>query len=116
MSIEIRISLRNTEGALLRTLGTLERRGFSLGAMQCQNEGGRIQMRVQVDPNGRSLDVMLRQLRKLYDVVEAGMDMSPELFVLPLREINVPQPSMSRRAMGFLGIPERVSNPQGRAA
>lgn len=107
MAIELRMLLKAAEGALIRVLGTIERRGFTLSRMSTQPKGSHTEMRVEVDPAGRSIEVLVRQLQRLYDVVEARFDVAPHAFALPAVAV-VPAPRHSRRGMSFHGIPERA--------
>lgn len=107
MAIELRMLLKAAEGALLRVLGTIERRGFALSRISTQPRGAHTEMRVEVDPAGRSIEVLVRQLKRLYDVVEARFDVATQVFALPA-VAAVAAPRQSRRGMSFHGIPERA--------
>jgi len=68
MEYSLNIQLSASEGAVLRTLGLIERRGFSLGkcAISAAGEGGR-SMEVTVSST-RPGDLLKRQLERLHDV------------------------------------------------
>lgn len=68
MEHSLDIQLSASEGAVLRTLGLIERRGFSLGkcAISEAGEGGR-SMKVTVS-SSRPGDLLKRQLERLHDV------------------------------------------------
>lgn len=110
MAIELRLLLQAAEGALIRVLGTIERRGFALGRMSTQPRGNQTEMRIEVDPQGRSIAVLVRQLKRLFDVVEARFDVAPQQTFVPLVTVAVPVERQNRRGMSFHGIPERAGN------
>lgn len=105
MAIELRMLLKAAEGALIRVLGTIERRGFALGKMSTQIRGAHLEMRIEVEPAGRAIDVLVRQLKRLYDVIEASFDVATHAFALPA---PLPQERSNRRGISFHGIPERA--------
>ncbi len=66
----IRIEFRCTEGALRRTLGVVEARGFSVRSMQMGSDGDSAVMTLalaSLDPF-RRIDTLLRQLDRLQEV------------------------------------------------
>jgi acetolactate synthase II small subunit len=71
MNISLKISLNNKEGALVRILGTIERRGhriLGLGS-RVSNPGEDIQeLFVEINCGERSPNVLVRQLERLHDV------------------------------------------------
>jgi len=109
--LELKLLLANAEGALLRVLGTIERRGFTLGAMSTRATPHGLQLTLSLPGDGRPADVLLRQIRRLHDVLEAALDVARPAFALPVSAIPppAPMPKASRRGMSFLGIPERIS-------
>lgn len=71
----LKIRLRQVEGAALRALGLAERRGFrvvSLTLDPCGPDSQRLSL-VVASPN-RSVQVLGRQLERLYDVLEVVLD------------------------------------------
>lgn len=106
MSIELKLQLKSAEGALIRTLGTIERRGFTLGSVQAREHNGGIELKVAVDAHGRSVEVLIRQLKRLYDVCDASFTVGARAFALPQRDAA---PAPSRRALSFFGIPGAAS-------
>jgi acetolactate synthase II small subunit len=58
------------EGAVLRMLGLVERRGFAVTAIAMANHSGTAEIAVDVEARdpGRRLDVVARQLERLIDV------------------------------------------------
>jgi acetolactate synthase II small subunit len=108
---ELTLTIAEAEGALLRVLGTIERRGFRLGALHTHSGDGAIHASLSVDSDGRAVEVLVRQLKRLIDVREAAVVMSRPAFRLPTREpapLRVPIP-LQRSGLSWLGIPERVS-------
>ena len=62
-----------SEGALIRVLGTVERRGYSLNTLHVEktaNENMQISMEVESD---RDANVLCRQLGRLYDVQNVNL-------------------------------------------
>ena len=110
--LELTLLLSHAEGALVRTLGLIERRGFRLGAMATRATPHGLQLTVAIAGDARPADVLLRQIRRLHDVLEAALDVARPAFTLPVSAIAPPLPTppkVSRRGMSFLGIPERIS-------
>ena len=109
--LELSLLLTNAEGALVRTLGLIERRGFRLGAMTVRPSVYGLQITLNVSADGRPPDVLLRQIRRLGDVREVSMDVARPAFTLPASAIAppAPTPKPNRRGISFLGIPERIS-------
>jgi acetolactate synthase-1/3 small subunit/acetolactate synthase II small subunit len=69
--MQLQISFRPAEGAVVRILGLIERRGFILRAIAVRAGDPDGAMRVDVaprDPQGRRLDVLARQVARLIDV------------------------------------------------
>lgn len=69
----IHIEFRPEEGALLRILGLVERRGFRVLAiaMETRPDGARASATLDIAPRdaGRQVDMLLLQLHRLFDVV-----------------------------------------------
>ena len=110
--LELNLLLANAEGALVRVLGLIERRGFRLGSMQTRATPHGMQLTMALAGDTRPADVLLRQIRRLHDVLEAALDVARPAFALPVSAIAPPIPAMpqpNRRGMSFLGIPERIS-------
>ena len=70
MSARIQIDFAPAEGAVLRMLGLVERRGFELRRIAMAEENGRGSLSLDVAPRdaGRRLDVIAGQLRRLHEV------------------------------------------------
>ena len=81
MNIKLRVTLKECEGALLRLLGTIERRGHRLvhlSSRQHSNAELSRNLSLDVDCRDRSPDVLLRQIRRLFDVLEASWYECPQ--------------------------------------
>jgi acetolactate synthase-1/3 small subunit/acetolactate synthase II small subunit len=72
VNARLMIEYVNSEGALLRLLGVVERRGFMIKsvAMNEHSDGALASLIVEVAPRGaeRRLEVLLPFVRRLYDV------------------------------------------------
>lgn len=68
MSVQFEIRLTPTEGALLRTLGLIQRRGFSVDEMALRNEHGGQLLSLSLESDGRCPNVLARQIARLHDV------------------------------------------------
>ena len=70
MNHHLQIHLKPTDGAVLRALGTIERRGFKLESMHvAEVKDGRQAMDIQVSSE-RNPQLLKRQLERLHDVVQ----------------------------------------------
>jgi acetolactate synthase II small subunit len=110
--LELNLLLANAEGALVRVLGLIERRGFRLGTMSTRPTPHGLQLTLSIAGDSRPADILLRQIRRLHDVLEAALDVARPAFTLPASAIAPPiaaMPKPNRRGMSFLGIPERIS-------
>ncbi|TVQ41889.1 MAG: hypothetical protein EA370_00985 [Wenzhouxiangella sp.] len=70
MSAHFEIHLKSAEGALLRTLGLVQRRGFRVAEMALRGDGDGQMLRLSVDGQGRCPDLLARQIMRLHDVAE----------------------------------------------
>ena len=66
----IELRLARAEGAIVRTLGLIERRGFSVTGIAMRSDAGSesLVLRLEVASDGRPFDVLLRQIQRLFDV------------------------------------------------
>lgn len=74
MASELTIRMRPSEGALLRVLGTIERRGFALNEVHTRSVSDGVELSMRIDADARPVEVLVRQLNRLYDVREAWLD------------------------------------------
>ena len=68
MSVHFEIRLKSSEGALLRTLGLIQRRGFAVTELALREAGDAQLLRVAVNGQGRCPAVLARQVDRLHDV------------------------------------------------
>lgn len=68
MSRRLQIELDTSEGALLRVLGTVERRGFALLAMRAGKPDEQRYLLQLTLEGARDAEVLCRQLERLVDV------------------------------------------------
>ena len=66
------LTLHNVDGALVRTLGMVERRGFSIRDVRARVEDDSIGVVLEVHSPDRQVDNLCRQIRKLHDVTAVG--------------------------------------------
>jgi acetolactate synthase II small subunit len=109
---EMNLLIANTEGALIRVLGTIERRGFALGAISSQHTAQGLRLSVSVEAEGRAADVLVRQLRRVIDIREVSLELPRPAFQLPPQPARAANASSmaasSRSGLSFLGIPDRI--------
>ena len=70
MKRTIELKLARAEGAIVRTIGLIERRGFTVTAITTRSDAGSetLILRLEVATEGRSYDVLIRQILRLFDV------------------------------------------------
>jgi acetolactate synthase II small subunit len=70
MNHTLRMNIQKVEGAIIRLLGLIERRGFSVTAMHAHSDDAsqQVEITVHVRAVGRSVETLTRQIEKLYDV------------------------------------------------
>ena len=70
MKRTIEVRLARAEGAIVRTLGLIERRGFTVTAIATRNDAHSemLILRLDVASEGRPFDVLIRQILKLFEV------------------------------------------------
>ena len=73
--LELSLTLAPAEGALVRVLGLIERRGFRLGAIRSEPSSRGLDVFLQL-PADRPGDVLLRQVQRLHDVRAASLDIA----------------------------------------
>ena len=71
---ELTLLLSDSEGALVRILGLIERRGFRLGAVRSEPTPGGMRLSLTLASYDRPADVLLRQVARLHDVLDAVLD------------------------------------------
>lgn len=76
MKYQLQIQLRSAEGAVLRAIGLMERRGFRLESCilaEAQGDGQLMEVMVSSD---RPIDLLQRQLERLHDVLWVEINVS----------------------------------------
>ncbi len=68
MTAHIEVHLKPAEGALLRTLGLIQRRGFSVTEMRLESVEFGQRLHCSVVGDGRCVDLLTRQIGRLHDV------------------------------------------------
>jgi acetolactate synthase regulatory subunit len=70
MNHTLRMNMHKAEGSIIRLLGLIERRGFSVTTMNARSDDAaqQLEITVQLHSTGRSVEVLTRQIEKLYDV------------------------------------------------
>ena len=68
MTACLEVHLKPAEGALLRTLGLIQRRGFTVTEMTLQSVEDGQHLQCSVVGDGRCPDLLIRQIRRLHDV------------------------------------------------
>ncbi len=79
---ELNLLLANSEGALVRILGLIERRGFRFGAMSTRPTPQGTHLSLTLACEDRPADVLLRQVMRLEDVLEAALEVRRRPFVV----------------------------------
>ena len=69
MKHSLQIQLKSNEGALLRTLGMIERRGFRIDSMSLSEPGGDGRALAVNVTSDRAVELLQRQLDRLHDVL-----------------------------------------------
>lgn len=71
MSHTLNIEIFETEGALVRLIGLIERRGFTISSMAMSapsNGSARVTVDLAARGGGRRIEVLSRQIERLFDV------------------------------------------------
>ena len=82
MSRRLEITLAASEGALIRVLGTVERRGYSLSSLQVEKNESSMRVSMQIESD-RDATVLCRQLDRLFDVQSVVLEAEPAFVVAP---------------------------------
>lgn len=82
MSNTLRIEMADREGALMRLVGLIERRGFAIARLDkspAADGQARITMSVAAREGARRIDVLVRQISRLFEVESVfAPEMVPE--------------------------------------
>lgn len=104
MNTLIHIRLNTAEGAVLRTLGLIERRGFRLLDMHLEALSAERQLSLGVDGGERNAQVLRRQLLRLEDVQEVAIEEAR----VAERPEGEEAPHSCVRALGEFGVRHRT--------
>ncbi|HPW33135.1 MAG TPA: ACT domain-containing protein [Arenimonas sp.] len=86
MSRRLEITMAANEGALIRVLGTVERRGYSLSTLHVEKTDNNMQVSMQIESD-RDANILCRQLDRLFDVQSVNLEAQLEA-VLDSAEFN----------------------------
>ncbi len=99
------LEMRRKEGALLRAIGLVERRGFALCSVSAMPGPGdsEMQMVLQIEANSRSPETLTRQLAKQIDVCEVAWWSGPARAAAPAEKASrIPAPATDRELGGAI--------------
>ncbi len=84
MTETIYVQMHRSEGAIVRTLGLIERRGFSVVSIDAlpPERSTDLRMQIRVESEARCFDALAGQLNRLRDVTYAGL-LSDNAIALP---------------------------------
>ncbi len=68
MSTYFEVRLDHSEGAMLRCLGLIQRRGYTITEMAMRGHVEGQVMSLVIETHGRSADTLMRQIQRLHDV------------------------------------------------
>lgn len=92
MSQRLNFRLRPTEGSVLRVLGSVERRGFSLEHIESRRSGNAVLLSVAVSGE-RPVEVLIRQLERLYDVLSVELEPCPDAYTTACLQQSFGEPA-----------------------
>lgn len=73
MSRRLEITMAANEGALIRVLGTVERRGYSLDSLHVERTADHMLVNMRIESD-RDADILCRQLDRLVDVQTVNLE------------------------------------------
>lgn len=86
MSRRLEITMAANEGALIRLLGTVERRGYSLDSLHVERTADHMLVNMRIESD-RDANILCRQLDRLVDVQSVNLEAKLET-VLDAAEFN----------------------------
>lgn len=92
MPQRLNLRLRPAEGAILRVLGSIERRGFSLELIESRRSQSCILLSVDISGE-RSVEVLIRQLERLYDVLAVELEPCPDAYTTACLQQSFGEPA-----------------------
>ncbi|MEQ7874753.1 ACT domain-containing protein [Sphingomonas sp. ASV193] len=80
MTERLHIAFTPAEGALLRVLGTVERRGYAVRAIDMAEraDGGAMTIELEPRDSSRQVEIVARQLDRLVDVRSVSILQQPQ--------------------------------------
>ncbi|MGB5211837.1 MAG: ACT domain-containing protein [Gammaproteobacteria bacterium] len=80
MNHTMKLTIRRVEGAMVRALGLIERRGFAVTSINAsENEPAQeLELIIGLRSADRSIDVLARQVEKLFDVCSVSLQQKNE--------------------------------------
>lgn len=69
MNHHLRLEMNDVEGALMRSVGVAQRRGFAIASAHFERlESGKARLELAVESANRTVEVLMRQLLRLHEV------------------------------------------------
>lgn len=87
MNHHLRLEMNDVEGALMRTVGVAQRRGFAIASAHFERiDSGKARLDLAVESANRAIDVLMRQLMRLHEVIHVEQfEIKPDL---KIAEVN----------------------------
>lgn len=75
MNHTMKLTIRRVEGAMIRALGLIERRGFAVTSINATEDepAQQLELIIGLRSADRSVDVLARQIEKLFDVCSVSL-------------------------------------------
>ena len=85
MNHTLNLTIEKVDGAIIRTLGLIERRGFSVTSIDAREDETAHEMEMTIGLSGsdRPVDTLARQIAKLFDVRSVNLVTQREPAVAP---------------------------------
>nr|WP_314446768.1 ACT domain-containing protein [uncultured Sphingomonas sp.] len=79
MTARLHVDFRPAEGAMLRILGLIERRGYRIRELTLAEQQARSSLSILIEPrdDGRRPEIVARQVRNLFDVSAVTLNPTP---------------------------------------
>lgn len=81
MSNTLHVEIFEAEGALVRLIGLVERRGFTISSMAMSapsNGSSRVTLDIASRSGARQIDILTRQIERLFDVHAVSRPAAPD--------------------------------------
>lgn len=74
MNHTMKLTIHRVEGAVIRALGLIERRGFELASIATTSQDAQqMELTIELRSPGRPVEVLARQVEKLFDVRKVSL-------------------------------------------